>query len=45
MYYWAAYIGDEGKEIVDLFMVDLGYSPFFGICRGLSPVIGAISGG
>ena len=45
MFYWAAYIGDQGKELVDLFLINLGYSPFVGFFRGLSPVVGAIRGG
>jgi hypothetical protein len=45
MFYWAAYIGDYGKDLVDLFLIDLGYSPFVGFYRGLSPVVGAIRGG
>ena len=44
MFYWAAFLGDEGKQLVDIFLEDLGFSPFVGFFRGLSPVIGAIKG-
>jgi hypothetical protein len=42
MYYWAAYIGPLGAKLVDLFLKDLGFSPFIGFYRGLSPIVGAI---
>lgn len=44
MFYWAAFLGDKGKQLVTIFLEDLGFSPFVGFFRGLSPVIGAIKG-
>jgi hypothetical protein len=46
IFYWAAHIGgDTGKKLVDLFIKDLGFSPFLGVYRSQCPVAGAILGG
>ena len=52
MFYWAAYFGnlndqvkgtDEGKNLVDFFMGELGFTPFIGFYRDQSPVFATIA--
>jgi len=42
MFYWACFLGETCIPLIDLFMKDLGFSPFAAFYQGLSPVIGAI---
>ena len=42
IFYWAAYLPTKGQDMIDMFIKDLGFSPFVGFLGGLSPVVAAI---